>query len=248
MADGGVVAEAPVAPVAKREVKSHVLTCKTDQTVKQVSVSIPDVMIFFVGGAGDQERYYVTGPNYNVDYVKKITTEDARPLGVTQYCKSRSLGYNHFMSEEDLNKNVIEEINSCDTAVYIIGHSLGGWNGAHLSAVLTDRGFKVKMLVTLDPVGHGKIVYGISKIYRQEPKPKADYWVNIRAAAKDWNFSDLVADFGEQWEITEGPDVMGRVDINHADANLMFVQPLSNGMTARQIFNESILDNTKRKI
>jgi len=76
---------------------------------------------------------------------------------------------------------------------------------------------------------------------KREPKPKAEYWVNIRAAAVDWNFSDLVADFGEQWEITQGPNVMGRVDINHADANLMFMQVLPTGKSARQIFNESIL-------
>ncbi|WP_416195289.1 hypothetical protein [Pseudomonas sp. 10S4] len=107
--------------------------------------------------------------------------------------------------------------------------------------MLTDKGFKVKKLMTLDPVGEGKIVYGISNIYRREPKPKADYWLNIPAAAVDWNVSDLVADFGEQWEVTQGPNVMGRVDVNHADADRMFLQILPGGKSARQIFYESIL-------
>lgn len=229
------------APLAKREVKTHTLTCKTDQSVKQVSVGLRDLVIFFIGGAGDQESYYLTGPNNNIDYVRKLTIADAKKLNVINRCPSWALSYNAFINDDDLEKNVISRIPNCSTAIYIVGHSLGGWNGAHLSSVLTDRGFKVKMLMTLDPVGEGKIVYGISNIYRREPKPKAEYWVNIRAAAVDWNFSDLVADFGEQWEVTQGPNVMGRVDINHADANLMFMQVLPTGKSARQIFNESIL-------
>jgi len=228
-------------PLAKREVKTHTLTCKTDQSVKQVSVGLRDLVIFFIGGAGDQESYYLTGPNNNIGYVRDIAIADAKKLNVFNRCPSWALSYNAFISDEDLEKNVISRIPNCSTAVYIVVHSLGGWNGAHLSSILTDRGFKVKMLMTLDPVGEGKVVYGISNIYRREPKPKAEYWVNIRAAAVNWNFSDLVADFGEQWEVTQGPNVMGRVDINHADANLMFMQVLPTGKSARQIFNESIL-------
>lgn len=245
MADGIATADAPAAPVAKKEPVTHTLTCKTDQSVKQVAVAMRDVMVFLVGGAGDQERYYVDGPNHNVDYVRKMVDADIEALEIKEFCTTLPLGYNAFMSEEDLEKNVIRKISNCNTAVYIVGHSLGGWNGAHLSAVLTDRGFKVKMLITLDPVGHGKIVYGISKIYRQIPKPKAEFWVNIRAAAVDWNVSDLVADFGEQWEVTEGPNVMGRLDINHADANFMFARALPGGKSARQILRESILKRTK---
>ncbi|MHC8406377.1 hypothetical protein [Pseudomonas sp. TMB3-21] len=98
------------------------------------------------------------------------------------------------------------------------------------------------MLLTIDPVGEGAIVWGISNIYRLQPKPKAQYWVNIRAAPLKPNASDGVAEFGEQWEITTGPNVMGRVDVNHADANIMYLRPLNNGKTARQILNESILN------
>lgn len=225
----------------KRDVKTHTLTCKTDQSVKQVPVILRDLVIFFIGGAGDQESYYGTGPNNNIDYVRRVAVDDAKQLEILKRCPSWALSYNSFISNDDLERNVLSRIPNCSTAIYIVGHSLGGWNGTHLSSVLTDKGFKVKMLITLDPVGEGKIVYGISSIYRREPIPKAEYWVNIRAAAVDWNVSDLVADFGEQWQVTQGPNVMGRVDVNHADADRMFVQTLPGGKSARQIFNESIL-------
>ncbi|MHC8338219.1 alpha/beta hydrolase [Pseudomonas sp. HLT2-19-2] len=133
------------------------------------------------------------------------------------------------------------------TPVYIVGHSLGGWNGAHLSAVLSNRGYRIPVLVTLDPVGEGKIVYGISSIYQQEPKPKAEYWVNVRADAKDWNFSDLVADFGEQWNMASGPNMNGRVDVNHADAWAIYIAMLECGKSARDILMESIVEHFKGK-
>lgn len=56
----------------KREVKTHTLTCKTDQSIKQVPVTLRDLVIFFIGGAGDQESYYGTGPNNNIDYVRRV--------------------------------------------------------------------------------------------------------------------------------------------------------------------------------
>lgn len=127
------------------------------------------------------------------------------------------------------------------TPVYIIGHSLGGWNGAHLSKVLADKGYRIPVLVTLDPVGEGQIVWGISNIYQKEPAPKAEYWVNVRADAKDWNFSDLVADFGEQWDMKRGPNMNGRVDVNHADAWAIYIADLGAGMSARDVLMESVV-------
>lgn len=47
MADGIATADAPAAPVAKKEPVTHTLTCKTDQSVKQVAVAMRDVMVFF---------------------------------------------------------------------------------------------------------------------------------------------------------------------------------------------------------
>ncbi|WP_415761826.1 alpha/beta hydrolase [Pseudomonas sp. CP4] len=230
-------------PHAKREVKAHILTCKTDQSNKQVAISLRNFVVFFIGGAGDQESYYFSGPNNNVDAVREIFLRDAKALKFPAgKFESWPLGYNDFISDKDLSEKVLARIPDCSTAVYIIGHSLGGWNGAHLSSVLTEKGYTVRMLMTIDPVGEGVMVWGISNIYRLPPKPKAQYWVNIRAAPKVRNVSDTVASFGEQWEITTGPNVMGQVDVNHADANIMYLRPLNNGKTARQIFNESVLN------
>jgi hypothetical protein len=72
----------------KREVKTHTLTCKTDQSVKQVPVALRDLVVFFIGGAGDQESYYGTGPNNNIDYVRRITVDDAKQLEILKRCPS----------------------------------------------------------------------------------------------------------------------------------------------------------------
>lgn len=109
MANGSATAEAPPPPMAKRDPVSHTLTCKTDQSVKQVTVSVRDAMVFLVGGAGDQERYYVDGPNHNVDYVRDMVDADIEALEIQKSCTTLPLGYNSFMSEEDLERNVIRK-------------------------------------------------------------------------------------------------------------------------------------------
>lgn len=239
VAEEGAAAKASL---PKREACDHALTDPKDTCVKKVAICVKNIYVFFVGGAGDQERYYVSGPNWNVNYVRDLVIEDADSLGYAYRCPVFPLAYNKFITDEDLNTNILSKIPDMATAIYIVGHSLGGWNGAHLSSVLTDKGYNVRMLITLDPVGQGKIVYGLSKIYKQVPKPKADFWVNVRAAkVNDRNFSDFIADMGEQWEVTSGPNVNGTVDVNHAFANVMFTKPLAGGKSARQLMAESIL-------
>jgi thioesterase domain-containing protein len=64
--------------------------------------------------------------------------------------------------------------------IYIIGHSLGGWNGANLSRLLSVRGYAVEMLNTIDPIGEGWGVYTISNLHGQYPKPVTKFWINMR--------------------------------------------------------------------
>ncbi|WP_085629711.1 alpha/beta fold hydrolase [Pseudomonas sp. R16(2017)] len=241
-----MAAENPALKGCQRLVVAHDLTCKTDGTVKQATVAPKKIVLFFVGGAGDKESYYGTGPNNNVADVQKIFVKnmDAEGLCADNY-DAHHIGYNYFFNDEDLKSNVLDKIADMTTPVYIVGHSLGGWNGAHLSAVLTDRRYRVSFLATLDPVGEGKIVWGISNIYRQEPKPKAEYWVNVRADAKNWNFSDLVADFGEQWDMKSGPNMNGRVDVNHADAGYIYTRALPSGKSARDVLMQSVVKHFK---
>jgi pimeloyl-ACP methyl ester carboxylesterase len=170
------------ASLPKREACDHTLTDPKDSCAKKVEICVKNIFVFYVGGAGDQERYYVSGPNLNVNAVRDVVIEDAENLGYAHRCPGFPVSYNKFLTDEDLNNNILSKIPDMATAIYIVGHSLGGWNGAHLSSVLTDRGYNVRMLITLDPVGQGKMVYGLSNIYKQEPKPKADFWINIRAA------------------------------------------------------------------
>lgn len=241
-----MTAENPALKGCKRLVVPHDLTCKTDGTVKQATITPKKIVLFFVGGAGDKESYYGTGPNNNVADVMKVFVRDMEAEGIcSDNYDAHHIGYNYFISDDDLKKNVLEKIADVTTPVYIIGHSLGGWNGAHLSAVLTDKGYRIPCLVTLDPVGEGKIVWGVSSIYRQEPKPKAEYWVNVRADAKDWNFSDLVADFGEQWDMKSGPNMNGRVNVNHADAWVIYTSVLQSGISARDALMQVVVTHFK---
>lgn len=99
-----------------------------------------------MGGAGDKKSYYGTGPNHNVADVMKVFVRDMEAEGIcSDNYDAHHIGYNYFISDNDLKKNVLEKITDVTTPVYIIGHSLGGWNGAHLSAVLTDKGYRIRV-------------------------------------------------------------------------------------------------------
>jgi predicted esterase YcpF (UPF0227 family) len=63
-----------------------------------------------------------------------------------QYAQYSSyyLGYNEVKGNDDIEKYVLNMIpNTNGTKINIVGHSLGGWNGAHLSEILTIKGYIV---------------------------------------------------------------------------------------------------------
>jgi len=103
-------------------------------------------------------------------------------------------GYYELHGADNIRKNIIAHIPKKSTPIIIIGHSLGAWNGWHLSALLSQKGYTVKRLVTLDPVGEANFLSSSSKFYSSTPKPTAKYWKNILADPKDDNFSDFIAD------------------------------------------------------
>lgn len=134
------------------------------------------------------------------------------------------------------------------THVFIIGHSLGGWNGAHLSSILAQLGKQPDYLVTLDPVGLGNhditfMGYFMkqARIYRHPPQPSALHWINIRGhrismAEKQLSGSleDWVAWAGGQWLIEQRyPDVGVQINettpIAHKKALSMLSWPLTEG-------------------
>ena len=154
------------------------------------------IITFFIGGAADASRYFGVGPNFIVrDYVK-IPFDEIAP----SHCQSEYLGYDAIYGQQNIQNNILSCIsNKEQTLINIVGFSLGGWNAAHLSEILTNQGYTVDVLITLDPVGVNTGVKLISKIYWHEPSPKANHWINVFTNPPSLTPDDLVARAGGQW-------------------------------------------------
>lgn len=233
--------ENPALKDCKTEVAGHDLTCKTDQTVKQAAVKVRKVAVFFIGGAGDKEQYYQNEPPHrNVVNALNLLLDSLSPEQKLEV-NLPYVSYKDVRGEKDIQKYVIRPLKG-DKSVYIVivGHSLGGWNGAHLTSILKERGYTVKILVALDPVGGGTGVWMVSDIYFTTPKPAADYWINILASPKSTDDSDTVASIGERWIMTSGPDINEAIDANHYKARTMFGTKLQGGKSACDIVYERL--------
>lgn len=231
----------PALKDCKTEVAGHELTCKTDQAVKQAAVKVKKVAVFFIGGAGDKEEYYQNEPpHHNVmnawkQLMGRIKSEQQSEVNLLY------ISYKDVRGEKDIQKYILRPLKG-DKTVYIaiVGHSLGGWNGAHLTSILKERGYSVKVLVTLDPVGGGTGVWMMSDIYFTTPKPASDYWINILASPKENDASDTVASLGERWIMSSGPAINEAVDANHRQAGVMFGAQLQGGKSACDIVYERL--------
>lgn len=194
-------------------------------------------VVFFIGGAGDKRSYAGSGPYYNILYAKNPFDKlfSSKP-----YYKSMYLGYYEIYPEKDIATYVESQVIKEDV-IYIVGHSLGGWNAAHLSQILTDKGYNIEMLVTLDPVGEDLIVNSASEIYFKFPKPKSKLWLNIFVDAEQYHFSDFIADMGVQWKPkTTKPSISHITKHSHLNADLIFTDKMSNGKSASDRIFESI--------
>ncbi|PMZ97625.1 MULTISPECIES: alpha/beta hydrolase [unclassified Pseudomonas] len=220
--------------------KEHTLTDKKDVSVKAVPVESTKAIIFFIGGAGDKESYYFSGPFENVNQAKSGFDDRNGKLEKEGKYKSEWLGYNEVRGKKDIQKYVLNLIPYKSCPIYIVGHSLGGWNGAHLTRVMSEWGYRINMLVTLDPVGEGTLVWLGSDIYGEKPTPVADYWINMKATPSRPDQSDSVADFGEKWQVVSGPNVNVNMDTNHANAPAMFTRPIAQGKSASDLMFEAI--------
>ncbi len=197
--------------------------------------------IFFIGGAADQESYYLIGPLRHINLVcKKLLLSLKKEFGSLERIFIHTYGYNHIYRQEDIDKYILSKITP-DDAIYLIGHSLGGWNVAHLSKILKNKGFQVKILVTLDPVGEGVLVWLGSNIYRQpQTTPEAEFWINLRTEIKRLTISNVVAKIGRQWNIKVGPDLNETIYTAHANALHLFRHKLSTGLSAMDYILKSL--------
>ncbi len=196
----------------------------------------PRVAIFFIGGAGDVRPFLGFGPNNNIAaalrafYIRAINIPNiAKHLrGTIDY---HYLGYNDVFGTESVQRNVIAKLRSKADLIYIIGHSLGGWNGAHLTKLLADRGYNTTMLITLDPVGKQIALGAFADIYFAAPEVYAANWINIRATPpRNMDSSDVVAKLGGQWVVKAGPNINKVMATNHLDAAKMFTNTIhANG-------------------
>ncbi len=216
--------------------------------IKVPSKPIPKAIIFFIGGAGDKRPYALVGPNENVMYVRKdYLKRKIKDLSVEQQRlivddrATTYLGYYEVFKEKNLKTNVLDKIPNKNILIYLIGHSLGGWNAAHLSDILTKKGYHVKMLITLDPVGTLYNVKAISDIYWDYPKGSADSWINFYCDPKDWNFSDIVADLGGQWNPRyQKPTYNVYSKASHVDAELICGSKVTVNKTGLDLLMDSL--------
>lgn len=203
---------------------------KHTENVSVKTKILKEVVVFFIGGASDKETYYGNPATKIVEEkVKKKFDAIIKKEKIEKSYTGVYLGYNEVRGDDDIENNVISEIpNKGNTAIYIIGHSLGGWNGAHLSQILTAKGYNVDLLITLDPVGVGSTVTYISDIYWTIPKPKANYWIHISTFPEDYQFDDFIADFGGQWRPKAGMQINDECSCNHGSAGYMFTKHLKD--------------------
>lgn len=188
-----------------------------------VEVNYKKTVAFFIGGAGDKEKYGGVGPTNIVEREVYKPFSSISPLNdyIGFY-----LGYNYVYDDGKngrIKSNVLSNIRSKEnTEIYIIGHSLGGWNGAHLFDILQKKGYKVKVLITLDPVGTKVAVSLASDIYWDSPKPKCDFWFNVSTDPDELRQDDYVADIGGQWNPGDAPLVNVSTKFHHGEAGNMF--------------------------
>lgn len=145
------------------------------------------------------------------------------------------------------------------TQVFIVGHSLGAWNGAHLTHLLAAHGIRCRFLVTLDPVGYGnhdvRVVSHLmrqAQIYSYEPIPITENWINIRGFhirlsqkqySKAWE--NWVSWAGGQWLITNSqPEshllANEATTLGHHNGEKMFNYPTSLGYSADKALQKEI--------
>ena len=243
--------------INKNKEKFKIYAYTGDNVLNNISIEVKfkQAICFFIGGAGDKKPY---GPGPDASYIvrnkvyypfdKKMGTKiiniekEIKEYTTTSY-KSFYIGYNDAFKDK-IQKEIINKIpNKEGSSIYIIGHSLGGWNGAHLSQILSDKKYNVDMLITLDPVGTKVGVSLVSDIYWDTPKPKCKYWINIYSDSTEFTRDNIIADIGGQWMPNDkNVTINYKIDFQHKFAGKMFTETLGDYLLSSSDF---LYDNIK---
>lgn len=178
----------------------------------------------FIGGAGDKEPFFGSSiTNIVEDQIRK-KYHNSVPERIRQDYYDAYLSYKDAFKTK-INTVIVPILKSKDIcSINIVGHSLGGWNGAHLSSILSQKGYKVKLLATIDPVGTKVGVTVLSDIYWNTPIPVKEYWINIKSDSSKFTKDNLIADLGGQWEPKRDVERNTEVLFTHAEAGKMFFE------------------------
>ncbi|WP_155419395.1 hypothetical protein [Chromobacterium subtsugae] len=262
--------------MANQVLQSHsaVLSPEANKSNKKIFIcKPPKIVIFFVGGAGDKRQFLGSGPNHNIVDVQKYFESNFKKEISEVLISSVYVGYYELHDEDNLKSIANQFILDKKAKVYIVGHSLGGWNGAHFSEKLSKLSYDVEMLITLDPVGEDFSLKMFADIYASVPEPKAYIWINLRYDQSYFSIvkkylprkkyddmkvdlsANFVADLGRQWWIgprfdgvkipDRRPDLNKFIDVNHVETLPAMLYPLDNNITAWSILKGSVETNLK---
>jgi RHS repeat-associated protein len=211
--------------------------------LNEVTIKPSAAFVAFIGGASDKSSYFGQGPYYHMlnvrnEFVASLSTDTTN----TDFFKAKYYGFDE--AKTGVIKKDIENAMKVNPQqkVYIVGHSLGGWQGATLAGDTSS--FKTTMLVTLDPVGTRARLLG--DVSFAKPQPKADKWINILAqpSTSDGS-SDAVANLGGRWHIAQGPSRLDTANLHHVEAlELMQFTP-SNDTSAWDLLKTNVESNLK---
>lgn len=175
-------------------------------TAKQ---SLP-VATFFIGGAADKSKFWYIGPKTNLIEAQLVMRYFSAISGKTsneEINKGNKDAYFGYDETEEIIAAIRRHHKTNPfVKIRLIGHSLGAWQAARISAKIAREGITTSLLVTIDPVGITYFMRMTDTFWRASdtditpPRPVASKWINILASPQNGgDIDDAIADAGMRW-------------------------------------------------